>query len=396
MNHDGAISRRELLARISQFAVIGALPASGILGDDAPKASPFASVDRVLQQAIAEHAFPGCAAAVGNSESVLWSAGFGHLSVRNERQVTNSTLYDLASLTKVVGTTSVATQLLQQQKLNLDDRMVKWIPEFLEQGENSNPQPHQQITLHHLLTHTSGLPAWKPIYQTANSYPETLQAICQTELEQEPGKKYRYSDLGMMLMGEVLARAGEARLDVLERRLIFDPLKMSATFRNPPDQQHDQIAPTERIGESEDFYRGIVHDENARGGEGITGHAGLFSNAIDLSRFCQQWLRAVRGEKSLFSSKIAKQFASRQKIPGDAKRGLGWQMFSAGNSGGHLLSDSAFGHTGFTGTSLWIDPEKNLYLILLGNRVHPTRKNSRHIAVRRDFADAAVRAVETI
>lgn len=396
MNHQTRIPRRRFLKQSTGFAVLGTLASSRCFADDNGNAPRFAAVEKVLNQAIVENAFPGCAAAIGTSDSVLWSAGFGHLSLRKSDEVTPATIYDLASLTKIVGTTSVAIRLLDQQKFSLDDTLAKWIPEFVEQGANSEEDSRQIITLRHLLTHTSGLPAWKPIYQTAKSYEDTIRLICGTELEQRPGKRYRYSDLGMMLMGEVLGRAAGARLDVLEKRLIFDPLQMSDTLRNPPAGKRPLIAPTERIGDGESYYQGIVHDENARGGEGVTGHAGLFSNTIDLCRFCREWLRAVRGDESIFSKKMAREFASRQKIPGDARRGLGWQIFTAGNSGGSQLSESAFGHTGFTGTSLWIDPEKNLYLILLGNRVHPTRKNSRHIAVRREFSDAAVRAVETL
>ncbi|MBD3673422.1 MAG: beta-lactamase family protein [Planctomycetaceae bacterium] len=396
MNCETLISRRSFLAHSGSLPMLGSLFISRLSAEEKKPSSPFASVEQVLQHAVTEKAFPGCAAAVGTADRVLWSAGFGNLSLQKTSQVTTATLYDLASLTKVVGTTSVAVRLIAQSKLNLDDPLVEWIPEFVEQTPNETAKSRGQITVRHLLTHTSGLPAWKPIYQTANSYRETIDLICKTELERTPGENYRYSDLGMMLMGEVLARAGDARLDVLEQRLIFEPLKMTATRRNPAADQRSSIAPTERIGESEEFYRGVVHDENARGGEGVTGHAGLFSNVTDLSNFCQAWLSAVRGSESIFSTKLAREFASRQKIPGDARRGLGWQMFSAGSSGGSRLSESAFGHTGFTGTSLWIDPEKNLFFILLGNRVHPTRKNSRHIAVRREFADAVVRAVDSL
>ncbi|MDC0307875.1 beta-lactamase family protein [Planctomycetaceae bacterium] len=392
---------QHILSRRTALKLSFKVPAAIMLGCDllshrnsnaAEPTFKFGPVEEILHQAVHQKAFPGCSAAFGNSEAVLWSSGFGHLSLSQNKLVTPSTPYDLASLTKIVGTTSVAIQLLTRESMTLNDPVTKWIPEFLSKNDDSVLR--EEITIRHLLTHTSGLPAWKPIYKSASNYQETIQTICQTDLEQPPGEKYRYSDLGMMLLGETLSRTGKAPLAKLEHDLVFKPLGMKQTLRNPPKTSWSKIAPTERIGESKKFYQGVVHDENARGGEGLTGHAGLFSNLVDLSRFSQAWLKAVRGNKSLFDSTLARQFASPQKIPGDSRRGLGWQMFSPGGSGGTLLSASAFGHTGFTGTSLWIDPEKDLFLILLSNRVHPTRKNSRHLAVRREFADAIVRAVE--
>jgi len=390
------LSRRALLKQSLMFPVsvsIGNHLLAGHVASANNKSLQFEPVEKILREAVNQNAFPGCAAAFGNCQSILWNSGFGHLSLSSQNKVTTSTIYDLASLTKVVGTTSVAIQLITKQALSLDDLVVKWIPEFRAKDE-TEPAARRQITIRHLLTHSSGLPSWKPIYKSVSNYRETIQAICDTKLEQPPGEKYRYSDLGMMLLGEVLSRAGKSTLAELESDLVFKPLKMNQTLRNPPQSLWNKIAPTERIGESETFYQGVVHDENARGGEGLTGHAGLFSNIINLSKYCQAWLRATRGEDSVFDTDLARQFASRQKIPGDTGRGLGWQMFSSGGSGGTLLSESAFGHTGFTGTSLWVDPELDLFLILLSNRVHPTRKNSRHIAVRRQFADAVVRAVQ--
>jgi CubicO group peptidase (beta-lactamase class C family) len=165
-------------------------------------------------------------------------------------------------------------------------------------------------------------------------------------------------------------------------------------MRNPPEEIRESIAPTERIGDTDRFWQGTVHDENSRAAEGLTGHAGLFSNVSDLAKFSQAWLRAVTGGESIFDSNIARQFVTDQKVPGESRRALGWQLFARGGSGGSLLDNSAFGHTGFTGTSLWLDPTRDLFLILLGNRVHPTRDNRRHLAARRNFADAVVRAVD--
>ena len=395
MKHHHVLSRRMALKqslRVSAAITFGRHLLTERESNAVELTSQFGPVEEILLQAITQKVFPGCSVALGNSNSVLWSSGFGYLSLSKQKMVSPNTLYDLASLTKVVGTASVAVQLLASESLALNDSVSKWIPEFVANHDESALR--EEITIQHLLTHTSGLPAWKPIYKSASNYKETIAAICQTDLEQPPGEKYRYSDLGMMLLGEILSRAGKSPLAKLEQDLVFKPLGMNQTLRNPPQKCWSEVAPTERIGDSQNFYQGVVHDENARGGEGLTGHAGLFSNVVDLSKFAQAWLNAVRGDKSLFDSTLARQFSSRQKIPGDSRRGLSWQLFSPGGSGGTLLSESAFGHTGFTGTSLWIDPEKDLFLILLSNRVHPTRKNSRHLAIRRQFADTIVRALK--
>jgi len=325
----------------------------------------------------------------------FWQGACGFLSLQRGEPVQLGTRYDLASVTKIVGSTSVAARLTAQKKLSLDDPVVKWIPEFGHSGtDESELAQRKSVTVRHLLSHTGGLPAWKPLYKSVDSNQEMIAAIVATPLEQAPGEKYRYSDLGLMLLGELLGRAGEASLPELERELVFQPLGMRSTLRNPPEEIRSAIAPTERIGETDRFWQGVVHDENSRAAEGLTGHAGLFSNVADLARFSQAWLRAVSGGESVFDTAVARQFVADQKVPGQTRRALGWELFARGGSGGSLLDDSAFGHTGFTGTSLWLDPTRDLFLILLGNRVHPTRDNRRHLAARRNFADAVVRAVE--
>ena len=355
----------------------------------------FRTVAQSLQDSVRTGAFPGCTAAFGNSRQILWQGAFGFLSQHRGRAVKFETLYDLASVTKIVGSTAVAARLIAQQKLSLDDPVDRWIPDFTKKGtDDSAVSQRKSVSVRHLLTHTSGLPAWKPLYKSVASYREMIDAIVATPLEQAPGEKYRYSDLGLMLLGELLARAGGSSLPELERELIFKPLGMASTLRNPSEEIRASIAPTERIGDTDQFWRGVVHDENSRAAEGLTGHAGLFSNIVDLAKFSQAWLRAVSGGDSIFEKDLARRFISDQKVPGDARRALGWQLFARGGSGGSLLDESAFGHTGFTGTSLWLDPTRDLFLILLGNRVHPTRENRRHLAARRNYADAVVRAVE--
>ncbi len=350
----------------------------------------FAAVQKVLEDAVAAKAFPGATAAIGNSDGVLWVGIAGHFDREASQRVSRDTIYDLASLTKVVSTTSVILQLVESQRLDLDDRVAKWLPEFLDL-ERADPR-RDEITLRQLLTHSSGLPSWKPLYKSASDYPSLLGLAARTPLENAPGTRYEYSDLGMILAGEIASRAGGKPLSELERELVFKPLDMRDTLRNPPEELRKRIAPTEEVADL-GVLRGVVHDENARAGEGLTGHAGLFSTVDDLARFAREMLRSSRGQGDVFSNERVAEFVTLQSLPGDAKRGLGWQIFTPGFSGGTKLSARAFGHTGFTGTSIWIDPERDIFLVLLTNRVHPTRANQQIGRVRRNFADAAIDAL---
>jgi CubicO group peptidase (beta-lactamase class C family) len=353
-------------------------------------AEEWASVQKLLDAAVADGAFPGCSAAVGWGEDEIWLATSGYLDGLQSQPVTRETIYDLASLTKVVGTTSVAMKLLDQQAYSLDDPVARWIPEFTAEADASDPR--HTVTIRHLLRHTSGLPSWRPYDKDVDSYREMITRVASTPLIRRPGEKSEYSDLGMILLGEVLARIGKKPLVELEQELVFRPLRMTQTLRNPPEALVERIAPTERVPNL-GVIRGVVHDENARAAEGLTGHAGLFSTADDLAILARELLRASRGQSEWLSQRTVEQFIVAQQLPGGARRGLGWQGYTAGGSGGTLLSDTAFGHTGFTGTSLWIDPERELFLILLTNRVHPTRANAKIASVRRAFADAAVNCV---
>ncbi|HSG69232.1 MAG TPA: serine hydrolase domain-containing protein [Planctomycetaceae bacterium] len=354
----------------------------------------FLPVEKVLQQAVEDGAFPGCTAIVGSHDQILWQGAFGTLDETKSSAVKQDTIYDLASLTKVVGTTTVTMQLVARQKLSLDDTVAKWIPEFVTAEAKADDSPRTRVTIRHLLTHTSGLPSWKPFYKTADSYRSLLEEVTAEPLEVEPGTRYKYSDMGMILMGEILSRAESKPLAKLEQELVFIPLKMNDTLRNPPAALLPRIALTERSSETGDYIHGVVHDENSASGEGLTGHAGLFSTTGDLAKFAQEMLRALQGESRVLPTEQVRDFTKRQKLPGNARRGLGWQTFTSGYSGGTRLSETAFGHTGFTGTSIWIDPERDLFLILLTNRVHPTRENGKIGSVRVKFADAVVEATQ--
>jgi CubicO group peptidase (beta-lactamase class C family) len=338
-----------------------------------------------LNEAVESKAFPGCSVEIGSSDGPLWRGAFGWFDYSKSAPVTTNAIYDLASLTKVVGTTSVLLRLVAGGKIKLSDLATDHVPEFVGSGTNEQQRAWRgAVTVEHLLTHTGGLPAWKPLYREVSSYPEMIQAIVATPLESEPGARVRYSDLGMMLLGEIASRAASRSLAELERELVFDPLGMRETLRNPPADLLNRIPSTEKLPYSDAFVHGQVHDENARAAEGMTGHAGLFSTVNDLGRFAGEWLRALGKRSDLFPHELAQEFTRRRSE--DHSRTLGWGLL--GGSENSVFSKGAFGHTGFTGTSIWIDPERDIYVVLLSNRVHPTRDNQKISRVRRELARA--------
>ena len=235
----------------------------------------------------------GCYGAMESADSITMKA-----------PVTPQTLYDLASLTKIVGATSVSLTLLRDHKLMLTDRVSQYLPEFLAGAKDeTEKQLRKKVTIEHLLTHSSGLPAWAPLFQNAKTYQAVLKASLEIPLQAEPGTRTRYSDLGLIILGEVLSRAGGKRLADLEGERVFMPLGLRDTLRNPPQALWGRIAPTERRPDGHSFWHGIVHDENARAGQGLTAHAGLFSTADDLAILASEWLRSSWGEQD-FSSHI--------------------------------------------------------------------------------------------
>lgn len=372
---------------LSVFLMLGTISVA------AEKPPVFSEAAAVLEKAVSDQAFPGCTAAVGNDSGILWSGAFGQFDYETGKKVGTNTIYDLASLTKVVGTTTVYARLSALGKIDLAEPVGKIIPEFLAgAADDTEKRKREKITIEHLLTHTGGIASWKPFYRSVNSYSALMQAIYKTPLESDPGEKFRYSDPGMMLLGEIASRVGGKKLPQLERELAFDALKMGDTLRNPSAGLLERIPPTERWPDKDTFVHGVVHDENSRAGEGITGHAGLFSTVEDLGKLSAEWLRAMQGKSKLFPKEVAENFTRER---GDLNRGLGWGIASQREANRIGLSEKAFGHTGFTGTSIWIDPDRNLFIILLSNRVHPTRDNNKIGQVRSDLAAAVVRAYET-
>ena len=367
-------------------------------------ASPWDSLARFVEQSVAGKAFPGAVVAGGRHDTVLYLHAFGHLDYEHGRRVTTRTVYDLASLTKVVGLTTAMMQLVEEGKVGLDTPAVRYVPAFHD----------STVTVRQLLTHSSGLPAWRPFWQHVHSRAEMFALVDAEPLEQPPGAKMVYSDLGAMVMTQIVENVMGERLDRYLQIHLFRPLAMRDTRYLPPASWRSRIAPTELdTTYRHRLIRGEVHDENAASMGGISGHAGLFSTAPDLARFAQLMLRTLRGESSsrrvqhrtprgtiemhqpdgFVDSATVVEFTAIQD-PALSSRALGWDTPSKGSSAGDDLSPHAFGHTGFTGTSIWIDPGKDLFVILLTNRGHPTRQNDQILRVRPRVANLATEAAK--
>lgn len=361
----------------------------------------------VLEKAIAARAFPGATLAVGYRGKVAIHA-FGHLSYDPKSPSTvATTMYDIASLTKVVATTTIVAKLAEGDfpvPLDLDAKVERYLPEWVatpEKGlvnlfrENPNELAWRHIvTVRHLLTHTSGLPAFKEYWRTSHNREESLAKIFAEPLEYQPGTKEIYSDLGIILLAEIVERLTGKSLDTLSSTFIFSPLDMKNTMYRPPQKLWPTVAPTEFDNTlRHKLVQGEVHDENAYVLGGVSGHAGLFSTASDLAAFCQMLLNggAYAHHRILRRATIA-QFTKPQELSSGA-RTLGWAVPTAGGSSGRFFSAHSFGHTGFTGTSIWIDPDRQVFVVLLTNRVHPTRENTQIQQVRPALHDAVLQAL---
>src|SRR5713101_4315405 len=348
----------------------------------------------VIEKAIADKAFPGATLAVGHGGKVAIAA-FGKLSYDAKAAATlPNTMYDIASLTKVVATTTLVAKLAEGDfpvRLDLDTKIERYLPEW---ASGPNAEWRQRVTVRHLLTHTSGLPAFKEYWRTSKSKQDTLGKIFAEPLEYEPGTKEVYSDLGIILMAEVVERLTGRTLDDLAKSFIFSPLGMKDTMYRPPKKLWPQIAPTEFDKNLRHrLVQGEVHDENAFAIGGVSGHAGVFSTAPDLAAFCQMLLNGgVYAHQRILRRATIAQFTTPQQLS-NGTRTLGWAVPTEGGSSGHYFSAHSFGHTGFTGTSIWIDPDRQLFVVLLTNRVHPTRENQKIAQVRPAFHDAVMQAL---
>lgn len=345
-------------------------------------------LDKIVKTALEEAVAPGVAIAVGRNGHIAYIKGYGYIDWNQPGSpaVDTNTLYDLASLTKVIATTTLAMILEEAGQLDLNRTVVSYLPEF-------NSPEKAQITVKQLLTHSGGLEAGANIYSTARGRDQYLYQINARPLEYTPGTNMIYSDWDMILVQLVMERITGKTLDVLASEKIFRPLGMIDTQFQPPISLRSRIAPTQVDDARGGLLWGTVHDENAWAMGGVAGHAGLFSTAKDLALFSMMILNGGEGANGVRIVKpatIARWTARQGK---ESTRALGWDSPEGGSSAGQFFSPWSFGHTGFTGTSIWIDPEKDLFVVVLTNRVNPTRNNTRHVQLRRDVADATQQAV---
>ena len=350
----------------------------------------------LLDRAVASDAFPGGVLAVGlNDELAVYP--FGRLTREAKAAaVSANTIYDMASLTKVIATTTSAMILEQQKRLELDAPVSRYLPEWAAAAKTDpDASWRARVTVRMLLLHNSGLPAHRDFYKQAKGHDAVVALVAAEPLIHEPGKQVEYSDLGFILLGEIIERLTGEPLDQFAQGHIFSPLGMNETRFNPPAALRAGIAPTEN---DSDFRKrllvGEVHDENAWALGGVSGNAGLFSTAGDAAIFAQMILNGgIYGHHRMVSRATVREFATRMNI-GDSARTLGWDVPTPPtSSAGQYFSASSFGHTGFTGTSLWIDPERDLFVVLLTNRVNPTRANEQIRQVRPALHDAIMLAL---
>jgi CubicO group peptidase (beta-lactamase class C family) len=366
----------------------------------------LARVDSVILVAVTESGIPGATLAVGRHGKLVRLRGYGWLDSDHARLASPATLYDMASLTKVMGTTTAVMLLQQEGRLSLDDRVIGHLP-----GWDRGDPRKSTVTIRQLLMHESGLVAGRPWYLTRQGREGYREALYDEPLAADPGTTMVYSDLGAITLGLIVEAVSGQPLDEFLEARVFDPLHMDDTGFLPDPTLLPRIAPTEvdTLWRKEHVH-GTVHDENADAMGGVAGHAGVFSTAFDMAIFadlitrrgvappCAPVIRsggacaAPRADSlRLIRPDIVADYTHRQKA--SSSRGLGWDTPEGRSSAGDYLSAASFGHTGFTGTSIWIDPELDLYVVLLTNRVNPTRAQQAHIDLRRAVADAVALSI---
>jgi CubicO group peptidase (beta-lactamase class C family) len=361
-----------------------------------PAAVPLAASDwrritAFLDSAIADTAAPGAVLGVSLRGEHRYY-GVGRLGLANPARPDSATVYDLASLSKVVGLTTAIMIAVDEHRIDLDAPIQRYVPAF--QGANK-----ERVTVRHLLTHSSGMPAWRALYKEATDRASAMALADTTPLDTLPGTRMVYSDLGAIVLTQAVEHIYGMRIDTLLYRRLFAPLGMTSTRYLPPADWQDHIAPTEDDPWRGRILLGEVHDENASRLDGVSGHAGIFSDARDLLVFADWLLSAVHAPGAVLPPaappppQSVVRFIRRQNIPRGSSRAIGWDTPSGVSSAGTLMASTSFGHTGFTGTSIWMDPTRGLAIVLLSNRVHPTRNNQKWGPVRRGTADRVVQAL---
>src|SRR5215472_5504237 len=354
----------------------------------------FAGAYRVLEAAIAERAFPGCAfGAIAKGETVVSDALGRFTYDEHSPEVTPETKFDVASLTKVVATTTAAMLLKQRGLLDLEMPLAELLPGFVVGRPHGSSA--RRVTIRHLLAHTSGLPGYVDFFRKAANPAELLRACLELPLEAEPGERAEYSDPGFILLGKALEVVMHESLSVWVRREIVYPLELNRTGFQLPRYLAEGIPPTENDTSFRGrVIQGEVQDENAWVLGGVAGHAGLFSNAPDLLRFAGEVLRPLRNNsdegapaRELFEAETVECFSERQG-PEGSSRALGWDTPSENSSSGRHFSSRSIGHLGYSGCSLWIDLTADIAIVLLTNRTWPDRSNQAIREVRPAFHDA--------
>jgi CubicO group peptidase (beta-lactamase class C family) len=350
----------------------------------------FARAFFLLQEAIAQEVFPAASVAVTHRNRLVAFKALGRFTYESSSPaVTTATLFDLASLTKVVATTPMAMLLYERGLLDLDAPIAAVVPEFISNAER-DPRRHD-VALRMLLAHSSGLPAYEKLFLKVQNRNELLGAALSMPLTADPGSRAAYSDIGFIILGIALERLADEPLDRFCQREIFAPLGMTNTTFNPPKEIRAQIPPT---ADDKTFRKriiqGEVQDENASVLGGIAPHAGLFSTAADLAKFAHSMLN---GGRPIFRRETIALFTRRESAPAGTSRALGWDTPSAPSQSGKYLGFASFGHLGYTGTSLWIDPDHQLSITLLSNRTWPDCSNHGIKQVRPRFHDAVIEAL---
>jgi CubicO group peptidase (beta-lactamase class C family) len=339
---------------------------------------------RLLRQAVVTRAFPGGVLVVGDERGPLRTIPFGRLTYDSDSpRVTEATVYDLASLTKVVATTAAAMVLVDEDSLDLNATVSSYLPAFVGESKAT-------VTVRQLLSHSAGLPAWAPLYREARGKPAIVSRIASMDLEYAPGTRSLYGDLAMIMMAEIIEQAAKEPFEMYVARRVFVPLGMHDSRFRPEAQLKGSIAPTEQDTWRGRLLRGEVDDENAYAMGGVAGHAGLFSTAPDVARFAQVMLdEGKNGTGQWISAATVRNFTRVSHVSGSS-RALGWDTPGTDPYLGRGWSASSYGHTGFTGTLLWIDPELDLFVVLLTNRVYPSRENDAFSEVRREVCEQLI------
>jgi serine-type D-Ala-D-Ala carboxypeptidase len=350
----------------------------------------FSSAFGILEKAIAARAFPGCSLAVTFGGELVARKALGRFTYDpTSREVTSASIFDLASLTKVVATTAMAMILYERGLLDLEAPVTAIVPEFA--GASNDNDSRREITLRMILAHSSGLPAYEKLFLDAKTRGDLLQAAFTTPLAAPPGARAEYSDIGFIVLGVVLERLADESLDLFCQREVFGPLGMTRTTFNPAPALKVSIPPTaDDRAFRHRIIQGEVQDENASVLGGLAGHAGLFSTAEDSAIFAHAMLN---GGYPILRPSTIDLFSRRESAPEGTSRALGWDTPSAPSQSGKYFSPRSFGHLGYTGTSLWIDPDRELSITLLTNRTWPDCQNQAIKQVRPAFCDAVVEAL---